>query len=91
MRKENTMATTVLTFVGLIETSDNNMAPSTNFVAQKVLATFPHGLRNARFAMAMYDSKGVLKWTHVFGESTDMLKAAMEIEFGPEDEGPKVA
>jgi hypothetical protein len=85
------MATTVITFQAIVETSENNMAPSVNFVAQKVLATFPHGLRNARFGMAMFDEKDNLKWTHVFGEGNEALRLAMEAEWGPEGEGPKVA
>lgn len=78
------MAIRVVTFQAVIETSDSNMEPSVNFVAQKILATFPHGLRNARFGMAMFDHNDNLKWTHVFRDGSDELRAAMDVEFGSE-------
>jgi hypothetical protein len=85
------MATTVVTFVMVIETSGPNMEPSVNFTSQKVLGLFPHGLRNARVGSAMYDEKGRRKWTHIYGDESEALRTAMDSEFGPEDEGPKVA
>lgn len=85
------MAVAVITYVAIIETSENNLQPSINFHSQKLLSTFPHGLRNARLGMALIDERDNLRWTHIFGESTPALQAAMEAEFGPENQGPRVA